>query len=84
VIVFSGSLNLLSSREFYRSLDVAWRATRRWLAFNFLCSPDLAGAKWLKWRQRSRVVAFARRGDPAAVVDDGYEKGDCTVVMKKR
>lgn len=83
VIVFSGSLNLLSSRDFYRSLETAWRATRRWLAFNFLCSPDLAGAKYLKWRHRSRVLAFARRSGAITVVDDGYEKGDCTVVMKK-
>lgn len=84
VIVFSGSLNLLSSRDFYRTLDAAWRATGRWLAFNFLCSPDLAGATFLKWRHRGRVLAFAERAGAVTAVDDGYEKGDCTVVMRKR
>ncbi len=84
VIVFSGSLNLLSSRQFYRHLDLAWAAAGRWLAFNFLCSPALADADWLTWHRRTTVRAFARRAKAAEVrLDDGYEDGDCTVVMRK-
>jgi SAM-dependent methyltransferase len=84
VIVFSGSLNLVSSRQFYRSLELAWAGAGRWLAFNFLCSPALADADWLTWHRRQAVFAFARRVRAAAVrLDDAYEDGDCTVVMRK-
>jgi hypothetical protein len=84
VIVFSGSLNLLSSRQFYRSIRRAWAATRRWLVFNFLCTPDLAGARWLVWHRRSAVLALARRLGAETRMDDAYEEGDCLVVMRKR
>ena len=83
VLVFSGSLNFLPSRLFYRALDSAWAATRRWLAFNFLCSPDLAGAAGLHWHHKGAVLAFARRRTSSVRLDDGYEDGDCTVVMRK-
>jgi len=83
VVVFSGSLNLLSSRQFYRCLGIAWQATRRFLAFNFLCSPTLADSPELVWHHRRSVLAFARRETPHVRVEDGYEEGDCTVVMKK-
>ena len=83
VIVFSGSLNLLSSWQFYRTLRIAWAATRKRLVFNFLDSPTLAGTPWLKWHRPRNVVAFARRAARTVVVDDGYEDGDCTVVMRR-
>lgn len=84
VLVYSGSLNFLPSRFFYRSLDAAWAATRRWLLFNFLCSPDLAGADGLHWHHRAAVLAFAGRLTTHIRVDDAYEKGDCTIAMYKR
>lgn len=84
VLVFSGSLNFLPSRLFYRSLGAAWTATRRWLVFNFLSSPDLAGAEGLSWHRRDTVLAFARQRTPAVRFDDAYEDGDCSVVMRKR
>jgi methyltransferase family protein len=83
VVVFSGSLNLLSSKQFYRSLRQGWEATRRWLAFNFLCSPDLAGARWLVWHRRAAVLALAARLGALTRTEEGYEAGDCTVVMEK-
>ncbi|HVQ29912.1 MAG TPA: class I SAM-dependent methyltransferase [Vicinamibacteria bacterium] len=84
VLVFSGSLNFLSSRLFYRSLDAAWAASRQSLVFNFLCSPDLAGAKGLRWHRRDTVLAFARGLTSSVRMDDAYEDGDCTVVMRQR
>jgi len=84
VVIFSGSLNLLSSRQFYRSLREAWAATRRWLVFNFLCTPDLAGARWLHWHRRAAVLAFARRLGAVVHLDDGYEPGDCMAVLRRR
>jgi hypothetical protein len=83
VVIFSGSLNFLPPRPFYRSLRHAWEATSRHLVFNFLCSPDLAGAAHLTWYATSAVLAFARRRGAVVRVDDGYEPGDCTVVMTK-
>ena len=83
VLVFSGSLNFLPSRAFYRALNLAFAATREAVAFNFLCSPVLAGLRPLTWHRKATVVAFARRLDPKARLDDGYEDGDATVVMRK-
>jgi hypothetical protein len=85
VVVFSGSLNLLPSRPFYRSLARAWAVTRRWLAFNFLSSPELTADRWLHWHRPAAVIAFARvlPGVAALSTIDGYESGDCTVVMRK-
>ena len=82
-VVFSGSLNLLSSRQFFGVLDAAWAATSQWLVFNFLDSPALAGAAWLKWHHRGRVLGFAERFARFVVMDHTYEDGDCTVVMRK-
>lgn len=82
-IVFSGSLNLLSAAQFYRTLTLAWAATSRWLVFNFLCSPMLAADECLMWRRRESVVAFARRLAASVRIDDRYEDGDCTVAMRK-
>ncbi len=83
VIVFSGSLNTLSSDEFYQTLRLGWEFTQSELAFNFLCSPRLASAKHLTWHRKTAVLelAYSLTGDVA--VDDSYRNGDCTVVMRK-
>jgi hypothetical protein len=82
-IVFSGSLNLLSAAQFYRTLERAWAATGRFLIFNFLSSPILAGEEFLMWRRRDSVLAFARRNAVEVRIEEGYEYGDCTVAMRK-
>jgi SAM-dependent methyltransferase len=84
VVIFSGSLNLLPSRQFYRSLREAWAAAGRCLVFNFLCSPGLADAPWLTWHRRASVRAFAEGLGAEVRLDDGYEPGDCTAVMRRR
>ena len=83
VIVFSGSLNTLSSDEFYQTLRLGWEYTQSELAFNFLCSPRLASGKHLTWHRMTDVLelAYSLTGDVA--VDDSYRKGDCTIVMRK-
>jgi hypothetical protein len=83
VIVFSGSLNTLSSDEFYQTLRLGWEFTQSELAFNFLCSPRLASAKHLTWHRMADVLelAYSLTGDVA--VDDSYRNGDCTIVMRK-
>jgi len=84
IVVFSGSLNLLSSRQFYGSLRAAWAAAGRCLVFNFLCSPELSNAPWLRWHRRAAVRAFAEELGAEVRLDDGYEPGDCTAVMRKK
>jgi hypothetical protein len=76
-------LNLLPCRQFYGALRAAWAATGLYLAFNFLDSPALTGARWLRWHRRETVVAFAKRFARRVIVDHGYEEGDCTVVMRR-
>ena len=83
VVVFSGSLNLLTSRQFYRSVRDGWEAAGQWLAFNFLCTSDLTGARYLVWHRRAAVLALARRLGAVTAMDDTYEDGDCLVVMRK-
>jgi hypothetical protein len=83
VVVFSGSLNFLPSREFYDSLRAAWVAAGEALAFNFLTSPLLAGARGLRWHGLDSVLAFARDHAPRVAWDDTYEEGDATVVMRR-
>ncbi len=83
VVLFSGSLNLLSSRRFYRTLELGWAAASRWLVFNFLCSSMEAGAPFLHWHRKKRVLAFARPRAAEVRLDDGYRDGDCTVAMGK-
>jgi hypothetical protein len=82
-VVFSGSLNLLPSRLFYRALRQAFAVAGEAVAFNFLSTPDLAGAAHLRWHRPRTVVAFARRLGARVRVDEAYEPGDCTVVMEK-
>ncbi|MFI5380034.1 MAG: methyltransferase domain-containing protein [Tepidisphaerales bacterium] len=82
-IVFCGSLNTLSEEQFYDTLTIACGAATQTLAFNFLCSSQLAAADWLTWHRRDRVLDFARRLCPSVVMDDSYVEGDCTIVMRK-
>jgi Methyltransferase domain len=83
VVIFSGSLNLLPSPEFYRALRAGWAATDEWLVFNFLSTPELSNADWLFWHPRAAVLRLAQQLSADVRVDDSYEKGDCTVVMRK-
>ena len=82
-VVFSGSLNLLRSPEFYRIVRLAWAATGQYLAFNFLDSHVLTGARWLRWHRRETVVRFAEGLARSVIVDHSYEDGDCTIVMRR-
>jgi SAM-dependent methyltransferase len=83
VVVFSGSLNLLENAEFYRVLRAGWAAAGEVLVFNFLCSPRLAGAPWLRWHPLQAVARFARSLSPSVRVDGAYEPGDCTLVLTR-
>jgi hypothetical protein len=82
-IIFSGSLNTLGTGDFFATLGTAWRFARRQLAFNFLCSPQLAAAAYLAWHPTADVLGYLAKLDGEVVVDEGYLKGDCTVVMTK-
>ena len=81
VVIFSGSLNTLSSPQFYRTLREAWAATGQCLVFNFLSSQYWAGDPWLFWHRRSSVLAFCRSlgGEPR--FDESYLEGDCTIAV---
>ena len=83
VILFSGSLNTLSTDDFYQTLRLAWEQAGSELAFNFLCSPRLASGKHLTWHGISEVQAFAFRLSGDVAMDDSYRNGDCTMVIRK-
>jgi SAM-dependent methyltransferase len=84
VVVFSGSLNMLSSRRFYATLRAAYDAANLELAFNFLDSSELAGAAYLHWHRPRGVRQFVERlGGRVDILSD-YLDGDCTVRVRKR
>ena len=95
VVVFSGSLNTVDDDAFYASLRRAFDATAEALVFNFLCSPYLAGADYLRWRRPADVLKFCstlcrdgrgdRRRDAHAGVQtlEDYLEGDFTVAVFK-
>jgi len=83
VIVFSGSLNTLGREEFFRTLDLAWRAAKRYLVFNFLCSPRLSAGKHLTWYDRAEIIDFAANYTGKFAFADDYLDGDCTMMMEK-
>jgi len=83
VILFSGSLNTLSTDEFYQTLRLAWQYTRSELGFNFLSSPRLASARHLSWHRKPDVLELAYSLTTDVAVDSTYREGDCTVVMRK-
>ena len=83
VVIFSGSLNTADDATFYGTLLRAYEAAAEQLVFNFLSTPDLAGAEYLSWRQRGDVLSFARGlGGEVRVLED-YLPGDCTVAIIK-
>jgi SAM-dependent methyltransferase len=82
-MVFCGSLNTLSTVDFYRMLHDGFQAASDAVLFNFLCSPRLASASWLSWHERDDVLEFARRLTPDVVFLADYMDGDCTMAMRK-
>ncbi|HEX4959315.1 MAG TPA: class I SAM-dependent methyltransferase [Thermoanaerobaculia bacterium] len=83
VVIFSGSLNTLTGREFYRTLRAAWAAAGRGLVFNFLSSHFWCGEDWLYWHRLSSVLACCRSLGETRF-DDRYLVGDCTVAVRRR
>ena len=83
VVYFSGSLNTLDAASFYRTIRLAYEAAAEALVFNFLCSPLLAGAPYLHWRQPSEVLAFARTLTREVRQLNDYLDGDCTLMLTK-
>jgi hypothetical protein len=84
VILFSGSLNTLDTPAFYESLRAAFGAARETLAFNFLCSPLLAGQSYLHWHEPGEVAAFANKLTEHAHAISDYLQGDCTMILHKK
>jgi len=84
VVVFSGSLNTLAPAQFYQSLQAAFDVARECVAFNYLCSSNLAGRDYLTWHRPTDLESFALRLARRVNVWDGYLDGDCTVVLWKR
>jgi SAM-dependent methyltransferase len=83
VILFSGSLNTLSTDDFYQTLRLAWQYTHSELGFNFLSSLRLASAQHLTWHRKPDVLELAYSLTADVAVDSTYRDGDCTVVMRK-
>ena len=83
VVVFSGSLNTLDDGPFYSTIRRAFEAAAERLVFNFLCSPYLAGAEYLRWRRPQDVLKFASTlTDDVRTLDD-YLPGDFTAALTK-
>jgi hypothetical protein len=83
VILFCGSLNTLSSEDFYRTLSSAWDCLPKTLAFNFLSSPKLAAANYLTWQPPADVLRFVKTfGGQITVVDD-YLDGDTAIAVRR-
>jgi SAM-dependent methyltransferase len=82
VVVFSGSLNTVDDGPFYDTIRRAFEATADVVVFNFLCSPYLAGADYLRWRRPSDVLRFCSQltGDVRTL--DDYLQGDSTVALR--
>jgi phospholipid N-methyltransferase len=83
VILCSGSLNTLEPDDFYHVLHRAFAAARRAVVFNFLCSPLLAAAPFLRWHHLGDVKSFARTLTSHVTMRDDYIPGDCTLALWK-
>jgi SAM-dependent methyltransferase len=83
-IVFSGSLNTMEADAFYATLRRAYEAASMGVVFNFLASPALAGASYLRWHRVSEVEGFAGTVAGAVRRVDDYLDGDCTVGMYRQ
>ena len=83
VVLFSGSLNTLPAGMFYKTLGHAFESAAGEVVFNYLCSPELAGTRYLTWHKPGDVMAFARKLTPHVRSLNGYISGDCSVSMRK-
>jgi SAM-dependent methyltransferase len=83
VVVFCGSVNTFEPGDFYRTLRRAYDAATEAVVFNFLSSPRLAAAEWLRWHRPDDVVAFGRRLADDVVILADYTEGDCTIALRK-
>jgi hypothetical protein len=83
VILFCGSLNTLSTDQFYSTLRAAMLATQDTLIFNFLSSSFLAGVDWLTWHRPSEVLEYVRRFSSDIAMLDDYTEGDCTICVRR-
>ena len=81
VVVFSGSFNTVEDEAFYTTVRRAFEATADLLVFNFLASPYLAGADYLRWRRPSEVLGFCARLTSDVRTLEDYLEGDCTVAL---
>jgi SAM-dependent methyltransferase len=82
VVVFSGSLNTVDDGPFYDTIRRAFEATADVVVFNFLCSPYLAGADYLRWRRPSDVLGFCSQLSRDVRTLDDYLQGDSTVALR--
>jgi SAM-dependent methyltransferase len=83
VIYCSGALNTLEEDDFHRVIRDTFDAARHALVFNFLASPLLAAAPFLRWRERDDVLQFARTLSTGIESREGYLPGDCTILLRK-
>ncbi|HWB53788.1 MAG TPA: class I SAM-dependent methyltransferase [Tepidisphaeraceae bacterium] len=81
--VCCGSLNTLSSEEFYQTLRRAFDAAAETLVFNFLCSPKLAAAKFLTWHRQEDVRRFLQSLSSRTNESSDYFDGDCSMIAWK-
>ena len=83
VVIFSGSLNTMETPTFQATLRTAYEAAGRELVFNYLCSPSLAGARYLTWHPANTVMRYARTLCEDVRQLEDYIPGDCTISMRK-
>jgi hypothetical protein len=81
VVVFSGSLNTLEEVDFVNVVRRAFDAAAEAVVFNYLCSPDLASANYLRWRKPADVLKLARPLSESVKTLNDYLPGDCTVAV---
>jgi SAM-dependent methyltransferase len=84
LIFISGSLNTLEDPPFYATLRRAFDACGKAVVFNFLETDELAGAEYLRWRERNDVLAFAKSLSRDVRVRDRYISGDCSMAIGKK
>jgi len=82
VVIFSGSLNTVDDGPFYDTLRRAFEATAELVVFNFLCSPYLAGAEYLRWRRPSDVLGYCSQLTRDVRTLENYLQGDFTVALR--
>ena len=82
VVIFSGSLNTVDDGPFYDTLRRAFEATADTVVFNFLCSPYLAGAEYLRWRRPSDVLGYCSQLTRDVRTLENYLQGDFTVALR--